>query len=161
MRSQSRYVIWRLPTIVAHYDRQDAVAAISKHTATLDNVYINSGVMLGFGPIFDVKSSDLLENLNANTVGPHNIFKAFAPLVIASKSEKRLIATTSSVLGSIGALPYWGPSTKAPYGFEHIPTACYSVSKYDILVASTVCQLTNVQDCSQLTDPSVGRLSRA
>ena len=109
---------------------QAAVAEIAKHSQTLDSVYINSGVMLGFGPIHKVTSADLLENMNANVVGPHNIFKAFAPMVVASKSEKRSIAVTSSLLGSLGALSQWGPSTKKPYGFDDIPVACYAVSKF-------------------------------
>lgn len=85
--------------------------------------------MLGFGPIDNVSSSDLLDNMNANVVGPHNIFKAFVPSVLKSKASKRTIAVTSSMLGSIGALPHWGPPTKKPYGFESTPVACYAISK--------------------------------
>lgn len=102
---------------------------MSETSKTLDDVYINGGIMLGFGPIHQVTSADLLENINGNVVGPHNVLKAFAPLVLASKAPKRTIAITSSMLGSIGALPLWGPSTKAPYGFDTIPVACYAVSK--------------------------------
>lgn len=117
---------------------QAAVTLVTEHSKTLDHVFINAGIMLGFGPIFEVKSEDLLENMNGNVIGPHNIFKAFTPLVLESKSASRSISVTSSLLGSLGALPQWGPPTKKPFGFETIPVACYAVSK--TAVNSLVCQ---------------------
>lgn len=106
------------------------MAEVTKQTKTLDTVYINSGVMLGYGPVQELKSDDFLENMNANVVGPHNMFKAFAPLVIASKSDRRSISVTSSLLGSIGTLPQWGQFVKEAFGAEGIPVSSYAVSKY-------------------------------
>ena len=85
--------------------------------------------MLGSGPIYSVSSEDLLENMRGNVVGPHNIFKAFSPLVVASKSEKRTISVTSSLLGSIGAMPMVGGQLKQSLGMDDMPTACYGTSK--------------------------------
>lgn len=85
--------------------------------------------MLGAGPVHGLKSTDLLDNLNANVVGPHNMFKAFSPMVIASKSEKRSISVTSSLLGSLGTLPQWGPFVTKTFGGESIPVSSYAVSK--------------------------------
>lgn len=85
--------------------------------------------MLGYGPIHDVTASDLLENVNSNVVGPHNIFKAFSPLILESKASHRTIAVTSSLLSSIAAMSKWGPLTKEITHTETIPVACYAVSK--------------------------------
>jgi len=84
--------------------------------------------MLGVGPIFDLQAADLLENLNGNIVGPHNVLKYFSPLVLASKSKKRYIAVTSSLTGSISTLPVWGGYSKQ-MGFEHISIAGYAATK--------------------------------
>lgn len=85
--------------------------------------------MLGVGPISSLTASDLLDNLNANVVGPHNIFKAFSPIVAASRAAKKTIAVTSSRLSSLGDMCNWGPMTKDPYGLDHIPLSCYAISK--------------------------------
>jgi len=117
---------------------QTAAAEVSKQTDSLDYLYINSGVSLGSGPINGVDSSVLLENMNANVVGPHNIFKAFAPMVVASKASKRAIAVTSSLLGSIGAMPQYAPVTKSAFGLDVLPIGCYGVSKYACSLYSTL-----------------------
>lgn len=102
---------------------------MSEHTDSIDRLYINAGVMLGIGPISDLASSVLLDNLNANLVGPHNIFRAFSPMVISSKASKKTIAVTSSRLSSLGDMSQWGPMTKDPYGLDHIALSCYAISK--------------------------------
>lgn len=76
--------------------KKDAAVELRKHTATLERVVINAGVLLGAGRIEDLKSSDLLENLKTNVVGPHNVTKAFAPFVLASKAEGRILSYMSS-----------------------------------------------------------------
>lgn len=105
-----------------------ALSDVQKTTSSLDGLIINAGVMLGVGPIFDLQAADLLENLNGNIVGPHNVLKYFSPLVLASKSKKRYIAVTSSLTGSISTLPVWGGYSKQ-MGFEHISIAGYAATK--------------------------------
>mgnify|MGYP001571531977 CR=1 FL=1 len=74
---------------------------LKKHTASLESIIINAGVLLGQGKIEDLQAASLLENLNANVVGPHNVTKAFSPFLIASKAEKRTLAYISSIGGSV------------------------------------------------------------
>ena len=62
-------------------------------------------MLLGQGRIEDLAGSDLLENLNGNIVGPHNITKAFSPFLLASMAEKKQLVYISSLVGSFGALP--------------------------------------------------------
>ncbi|KAK4697251.1 methyltransferase, partial [Phenoliferia sp. Uapishka_3] len=82
-----------------------AVTEIKKHTTTLDTIIINAGILLGEGKIQDLSAKDLLENLNGNIVGPHNITKAFSPLLIKNQAEKKTLVYISSFVGSIAALP--------------------------------------------------------
>ncbi|KAK4699898.1 hypothetical protein P7C70_g6356, partial [Phenoliferia sp. Uapishka_3] len=82
-----------------------AVTNVKKHTATLDTIIINAGILLGGGRVQDLSAKDLLDNLNGNIVGPHNITKAFSPLLIANKSDKKTLVYISSMVGSLTALP--------------------------------------------------------
>lgn len=102
---------------------------MKKHTETLDYLYINAGAVVGSGQISGLSPEDLTENFTTNVVGPHNVMKAFSPLVVASKASKRVIAVTSSLVGSTGAMPQWGPFIKDALGVEHISMSGYSVSK--------------------------------
>lgn len=89
------------PSFRSNQEKKDAAVELRKHTATLERVVINAGVLLGAGRIEDLKSSDLLENLKTNVVGPHNVTKAFAPFVLASKAESRILSYMSSGGASI------------------------------------------------------------
>jgi NAD(P)-dependent dehydrogenase (short-subunit alcohol dehydrogenase family) len=110
-------------------DNQAAVAEITKHTSTLDQIFINAATLVGLGPVANFGTADLTENFTVNVVGPHNIFKAFAPFVVKSKSDKRAVAVVSSAVGSIAAVPIWAPMVKDSLSLDHIPLAGYSVSK--------------------------------
>lgn len=111
---------------------QDTVAELKKRTSSLDLAIFNAGVALGVGKIEDLQSKDFLENLNANVVGPHNLFKAFSPFLLASKSEKRTIAVTSSIGGSITAAHAVGEALKGMFGTDFIALSGYAVTKYVI-----------------------------
>jgi len=110
-------------------DVQAAVAEVKKHTETLDYLYINAGAVVGGGPVSELSAADLTENFTTNVVGPHNVMKAFSPLVVASKASKRVIAVTSSLVGSITALPNWAAFIRDAYSVDHIPMTGYAVSK--------------------------------
>lgn len=108
---------------------QSAVAEVRKHTDTLDYIYINAGALVGMGHLTDLSPSDLSANLTTNVVGPHNILRAFSPLIVASKSTKRVISITSSLVGSVTALPHWSQFVKGALDIDYLPMSGYAVSK--------------------------------
>ncbi|KAK4700082.1 hypothetical protein P7C70_g6172, partial [Phenoliferia sp. Uapishka_3] len=106
-----------------------AVKDVKKHTATLDTIIINAGILLGEGRVQDLAAKDLLDNLNGNIVGPHNITKAFSPLLVANKAEKKTLIYISSLVGSLAALPQVIPFMKNMYKTDYLPVAAYSATK--------------------------------
>lgn len=98
-------------------------------TQSLDHVYINAEVFFGANPITEVQPADLVKNFEINVVGPHNVLKAVVPLVLASKSATRTISVTSSLAGSVAALPEWIPSIKKVAGWDENQNGAYAVSK--------------------------------
>lgn len=98
-------------------------------TSTLDLAIFNAGINLGQGRLTDLSSKDLLDNLDANVVGPHNLFKAFAPFVEASQSESKIIAVVTSLAGSIGKLPELFPFVKKAMNLDYLPVGGYCVTK--------------------------------
>lgn len=99
---------------------------------------LNAGQALGFGPITSISSTDLLNNLNVNIVGPHNLLKAFSPFLIASKEEKKTIVLISSLGGSITGLPSLGVRYLNMYGIDYNPMASYSTSKVSLFLCSAL-----------------------
>lgn len=108
---------------------QKAAKYLGTVTSTLDLAIFNAGIALGAASLAELTSKDLLDNLHANVVGPHNLFKAFAPFVEASKCERKTIGIITSLLGSITALPEMVPYIKKMFSLDHSPVGGYSVTK--------------------------------
>lgn len=110
MKQVSRFVYTSFRTFIdtgllTKLKSQAAAATLRQTTSTLELLIVNAGVALGGGALVNLKSSDFLQNLNANVVGPHNILKAFYSFLIESKAEKKTVVLMSSIAGSIAALP--------------------------------------------------------
>ncbi|KAL8277265.1 hypothetical protein RQP46_010334 [Phenoliferia psychrophenolica] len=106
-----------------------AISDLKKYTSTLDTVIINAGVLYGQGHIEDLTAADLLQNLNGNIVGPHNITKAFSPFLLDSKADKKQLVYISSVGGSLGALPMAIPYLKSSFKVDYLPLSGYCATK--------------------------------
>lgn len=109
---------------------QDAAVELKSHTATLDRVIVNAAIFVGGGPIQDLNSSDLLENLKTNIVCAHTVTKAFAPFVLASKANARIFAYVSSSAASIHEVSNYSTMMKGAFKIDFIPSSGYLTSKF-------------------------------
>lgn len=107
----------------------DAAVELKSHTATLDRVIVNAAIFVGGGPIQDLNSSDLLENLKTNIVCAHTVTKAFAPFVLASKANARIFAYVSSSAASIHEVSNYSTMMKGAFKIDFIPSSGYLTSK--------------------------------
>ncbi|KAL8290359.1 hypothetical protein RQP46_002617 [Phenoliferia psychrophenolica] len=124
----NRLVVLRLD-MLSEASVEAAATELKKHTSTLETVIINAGILLGEGKIQDLAANDLLQNLNANVVGPHNLTKAFSPFLLTSKAEKKTLTYISSGVGSVAAEPMVTAMVKNMYKTDYIPNSGYAVTK--------------------------------
>lgn len=89
----------------------DAATAIqtlkSQHGITyLDSVLANAGISLpkAFGPIANVKITDVKEHIDVNAIGPLLLFQATLPLLEKAVHGPGKFITVSSPIGSIGGM---------------------------------------------------------
>lgn len=71
----------------------------------------------------------MLENLKTNVVGPHNVTKAFAPFVLASKAESRILSYMSSGGASISEVQKISTMLKKAFEIDFIPSSGYLTTK--------------------------------
>ena len=68
-------------------------------------------------------------HLSTNVVGPHNVIRAFSPLLLASTDQQRTLAIVSSVGGSIQLLPMVAGFMKTAFKVDHLISTAYQTSK--------------------------------
>lgn len=108
---------------------QNAALKLGEYTDRLDAAIFNAGISVGHTSLYNLSSTDLLDNLSVNIVGNHNLFKAFTPFFLQSGVEKKVIGVISSIGSSIKLAPMTIPFLKGAYELDYSCIAGYCVSK--------------------------------
>ncbi len=133
-----------------------AAEEVKKTHSALDLVIYNSGVLKGFGNMFDVGIQPLKENIDVNVYGAYYTAAAFAPLLLKSTYDKRSLVFVTSTFGSLAlslhilaAHEELQNGVGMGSGFD--ATAMYNVSKVHHPFLVQLKQLLTFPDCFELT----------
>lgn len=122
--------------VILHADLTDEKSVqalrdkLATHTASLDQVIYNAGVLFGWSPVTQVGLSALKQNIDVNILGAYTAGVEFSPFVLRSSYPNKVFVLVGSSFGSITTAKENFEFHNAAFGTTGVNnTAAYDISK--------------------------------